>query len=77
MNDYHRRLDTAISNAGKHLRDLKRVSPQIFPEWQALQIAKANLKHARADLERAESAWKKLGNPSAAAAISSQNKGVE
>ena len=66
MTNYQKRMSNAIANARSHMRELKRVSPYIFPEWQALQNAKDNLKRAKAELERAEAAWEALASDNAA-----------
>lgn len=63
MNEYHRKLAVQIDKARAHIRQLKRVSPYIFPEWSDLHVAKAEVKRANAELKRAAAAWKRLGAP--------------
>lgn len=62
MSEYHTRLDASIKAAQKHVRAMKRASPQIFPEWSRLLSARMNLKLAKVELARAERAWEALGN---------------
>lgn len=50
-----------IADAKKSVRRMKRAAPEMFYEWQELRNAEANLKHARARLEKARKAWKKVG----------------
>jgi chromosome segregation ATPase len=49
-----------IESAKKQIRQLKKVTPHIFPEWQRLQNAKAELAEAQQRLEAAQAAWEAL-----------------
>lgn len=53
-----------IKKAAKRVRQLKKVSPEIFPEWNRWQTAKRRYKEARDELDAARDAWKKYGNRS-------------
>lgn len=47
--------------AAANIRMLKVVTPYIFPEWQQVQQATDALRIAHQNLERAQSAWDRLG----------------
>jgi len=61
MNAYHERLGQSIRSAQLHIRALKRTTPHIFPEWQRLQTAKAEVQRANEQLAHAKKAWQLLG----------------
>ena len=50
-----------IAQARKEVQGLKKTSPHIFPQWQALQDAKRELEQAKIKYQRAKSAWKSVG----------------
>lgn len=49
-----------ISEANRSFQRLKRHSPYLFNEWQALQIAKSEFQKAKAVLAEARKIWKNL-----------------
>ena len=55
-------IHKVIKDTKKDVRDLKRTNPHLFPEYQAMLYAEANLKNAKEDLIRAKARWKKVGN---------------
>lgn len=61
MNEYQARMGAAIKRAQKNVQALKKAAPYIFPEWQALRSAKANVKEANEALARAKAAWNAIG----------------
>jgi hypothetical protein len=48
-------------SANRDVRDMKATQPFIFPEWQRIQQATDALREATKELERAQTAWDKLG----------------
>jgi hypothetical protein len=48
-------------SANAHIREMKVVAPYIYPQWQRLMQANDALREATKELERAQSAWDKLG----------------
>jgi len=55
-------FDAIIKDAKEHIRSLKKVSPQIYPEYSRLRTAQIDFAKARLELQEAEEAWEKLGN---------------
>lgn len=55
-------LHEQIEKARKRVRYLKRVTPEIFPEWQNMENAKRRLVKAKEELADAKHKWKKLGS---------------
>lgn len=55
-------LLSQIKKARKRVRYLKRVTPEIFPEWHRLQNAKSAVIAAQEQLSAAKRTWKNLGN---------------
>lgn len=51
-----------IANAKQSIKQLKKTSPYIFPEWQRLENAKSTLAKAEKELATARVAWFMLGN---------------
>lgn len=50
-----------VSGARREIRALKKATPHIFPEWQALRHAEDAFERAKAQLEAARTAWRNLG----------------
>lgn len=57
-------LRRQIQQAEEGVRKLKRHSPYIFPEWQELQQAKADMQKAEVRYAAAKKQWKDLGSNS-------------
>jgi len=55
-------LHEQIEKARKRIRFLKLVTPEMFPEWQAMKIAQQRFDEALKELEEAKRRWKKLGS---------------
>jgi hypothetical protein len=55
-------LNEQIEKAAKRVRELKRVSPEIFLEWNRLKLAERLFDEARDELDAARDAWDRLGN---------------
>lgn len=47
--------------ANANIREMKVVTPFIFPEWQRIQYAVDRVRAANLELEHAQAAWDKLG----------------
>ena len=54
-------LDEIIASARVKVRKLKKVSPEIFPEYSRLVCAERDFKLAKIELKAAKNAWRKLG----------------
>lgn len=50
-----------IDDAKREVRNMKRTNPSLFPEYQRLMSALANLSRAQKEVTEAKAAWKKLG----------------
>ncbi len=50
-----------IAKAKAEIREMKRTTPHIFPQWQAMKHAEDEFKKASANLERARAEWESLG----------------
>lgn len=48
-------------SANAHIRDMKVVSPFIYPEWGRVQEATDALRAATKELKKAQDAWDNLG----------------
>lgn len=55
-------IHKVIKDTKKSVRDLKRTNPHLFPEYQALLYAEADLRNAKENLIQAKARWKKVGN---------------
>lgn len=55
-------LHEQIEKAAKRVIELKKVSPEIFLEWNRLKLAEQRYDEARDELDAARDAWDKLGN---------------
>lgn len=53
-------LAKQIKKARARIKMLKEVTPELFPQWQRLQQATAQLKAAEREYKAARRAWEKL-----------------
>lgn len=51
-----------IRNAQKETRKLKKTNPHLYPQYQELLNAEADLVRAKTRLKAAKEAWAQLGN---------------
>lgn len=49
-----------VAEARRSLRRMKRHSPHLFPQWQELQQAKADVRRAKSRLKSAQIVWEAL-----------------
>ncbi len=53
-------LAKQIKKARARIKVLKEVTPELFPQWQRLQHAAAQLKAAELEVKAIKRAWKRL-----------------
>lgn len=61
MSDFKEQFEEQQRQAAKNIREMKVVTPYIFPEWQKLQQATQHLREAHKAVAEAQREWDNLG----------------